>query len=38
MSTLGVPADHRIKLKEYEKKDKYFDVASEWKKNYETWR
>ena len=23
----AVPADHRIKLKEYEKKDKYLDLA-----------
>ena len=28
----AVPADHRIKLKEYEKKDKYFDLARELKK------
>ena len=27
-----VPADHRIKLKECEKKDKYLDLASELKK------
>ena len=27
-----VPADHRIKLKEYEKKDKYLDLARELKK------
>ena len=26
-----VPADHRIKLKESEKKDKYFDLARELK-------
>ncbi len=26
-----VPADHRIKLKEYEKKDKYLDLARELK-------
>ena len=25
----AVPADHRIKLKECEKKDKYFDLAME---------
>ena len=25
----AVPSDHRIKLKEYEKKDKYFDLARE---------
>ena len=28
----AVPADHRIKLKEYEKKDKYLDLARELKK------
>ena len=28
----GVPADHRIKLKECEKKDRYFDLARELKK------
>ena len=28
----SVPADHRIKLKEYEKKDKYLDLAKELKK------
>ena len=27
----SVPADHRIKLKESEKKDKYLDHAREWK-------
>ena len=30
---LTVPADHRVKLKENEKKDKYFDLASELKKH-----
>ena len=25
----AVPADHRIKLKEYEKRDKYLDLARE---------
>ena len=34
----AVPADHRIKLKECEKKDKYLDLARELKKNYETCR
>ena len=35
----AVPADHRIKLKECEKKDKYLDLARELKKkNYGTWR
>ena len=33
----AVPADHRIKLKECEKKDEYHDLARELK-NYETWR
>ena len=28
-----VPADHRVKLKESEKKDKYQDLAREIKKN-----
>ena len=28
----AVPADHRVKLKECEKKDKYFDLARELKK------
>ena len=28
----AVPADHRIKLKEWEKKDKYLDLARELKK------
>ena len=31
----AVPADHRIKLKECEKKDKYFDLARELKKTKE---
>ena len=29
----AVPADHRIKLKECEKKDKYLDLARELKKH-----
>ena len=29
---LAVPADHKIKLKECEKKDKYLDLAKELKK------
>ena len=29
----AIPTDHRIKLKECEKKDKYLDLAREWKKN-----
>ena len=32
----AVPADHRIKLKESEKKDLYLDLRIE--KNYGTWR
>ena len=32
---IAVPADHRIKLKEWEKKDKYLDLASELKKTME---
>ena len=28
----AVPADHRTKLKECEKRDKYLDFAREWKK------
>ena len=32
----AVQADHRIKLKEWEKKDKYLDLARELKKNYGT--
>ena len=28
----AIPADHRLKLKEGEKKDKYFDLALELKK------
>ena len=31
----AVPADHRIKLKEVEKKDKYLDLARELKKTME---
>ena len=31
----AVPADHRIKLKESEKKDKSLDLAWEWKKTME---
>ena len=32
----AVPADHRIKLKECEKKDKYLDLARELKKSMKT--
>ena len=28
----AVPADHRVKLKECEKRNKYLDLATEWKK------
>ena len=36
----AIPADHRVKLKESEKRDKYLDLARELKKNYGTlkWR
>ena len=34
----AVPADHRINLKECEKKDKYLDLARELKKNSVTWK
>ena len=34
----AVPADHRIKLKECEKRDKYLDRARELKKNYGKWK
>ena len=34
----SVPADHRIKLKEWENRDKYLDLARELKKNYGTCR
>ena len=36
----AVPANHRIKLKECEKRDKYLDLARELKKkkNYGAWR
>ena len=34
----AVPADHRVKLKESKKKDKYQEFAWELKKNYGTWR
>ena len=33
-----VQADHRINLKECEKRDKYLDLSRELKKNYGTWR
>ena len=32
IADFAVPADHRIKLKEWEKRDKYIDLAGEWKK------
>ena len=34
----AVPTDHRVKLKESEKKDKYFDLARELEKNCGTWK
>ena len=34
----AVLADHEMKLKESEKKDKYLDLARESKKNYGTWK
>ena len=34
----AVPADHRVKLKESEKKDKYLDLTRELKKTMETWK
>ena len=34
----AVPDDHRIKLKESEKKDEYINLTWELKINYETWR
>ena len=33
-----LPADHRVKLKESEKREKYLDLSRELKKNYRTWR
>ena len=35
IDNFAVPADHRIKLKEFEKKDKYLDLARELKKTME---
>ena len=35
MVDFAVPVDHRIKLKECEKKDKYLDLARELKKTME---
>ena len=32
ITDFAVPADHRIKLKEFKKKDKYLDLARELKK------
>ena len=34
----AVPADHRVKVKESEKKYKYFDLAKEVEKNCGTWK
>ena len=30
----AVPANHRVKLKESEKRDNYLDLAREWKKRW----
>ena len=38
MVDLAVPADHRVKLEEKEKKDKYLDLARELKKTCGTWK
>ena len=35
IADFAIPADNRIKLKEYEKKDKYLDLARELKKTME---
>ena len=35
IADFAVPVDYRIKLKECEKKDKYLDLAREWKKTVE---
>ena len=34
----AVPADHKVELKESEKRDEYQDLARELKKNYGTWK
>ena len=34
----AIPADHRVKLKEREKKDKYLDLAREFKKDCRAWK
>ena len=34
----AVTADHRVKLKESKKKDKYLDIVRELKKNWGTWK
>ena len=31
----AIPTDHRLKVKENEKKDKYLDLVGNWKKNQE---
>ena len=33
-----IPVDHKVKIKENEKKDKYLDLARELKKSYGIWR
>ena len=38
MVDFAVPGDHRVKLKENEKKDKYLDLVRKLKKNYGSWR
>ena len=38
IADFAVPAGHRVKLKENEKRDMYLDLASELKKNYGTWK
>ena len=34
----AIPADHWVKLKEIEKRDKYRHLAQEMKKSYRTWK
>ena len=36
MVDFAIPADHRVKLKEDEKRDRYLDSPKELKKNYRT--
>ena len=37
MNDIAILADHRVKLKKYEKRDKFLDLARELK-NYGTWK